>query len=303
MEAATAGPPERTGPATGIGGVPLDDPQRHRAYIAAAQRDLNRHLARLGSPVQLAVDGVWDEHCERAFVQVCRVLGLAPVRNVRTFRLIAGAAASRSDAERALARSDGAAYERELREHYAKERRATTVGAASLSEQERSRAYVATLQRDLNAHLQHLGVASSIDVDGEWDQDTARAFRQVCRVLGLTPERSVRTFRLISGAAASATKAERARASSQGSAYAERLREESPGVRPVSWATAHCRGRSAGGRTSPPSSGTSTATWSFSAPQPCSASTAFGASTPCASSAASAACSASSLSARCGPSA
>src|SRR5215216_6309976 len=90
----TRGPSRRTPPPTVMGGAALSDPERRRAYVAGAQRDLNRHLRRLGAPTRLAIDGDWAEHTQRAFEQVCRVLGLAPERTVRTLRLIAGAAES-----------------------------------------------------------------------------------------------------------------------------------------------------------------------------------------------------------------
>ena len=54
----------------------LETPERARAYVAAAQRDLNVHLRRLGSPTLLAVDGEWDDHTQLAFERVCRILGI-----------------------------------------------------------------------------------------------------------------------------------------------------------------------------------------------------------------------------------
>ena len=289
-------------PPTLVGGVPLSDPDRHRAYIAGLQRDLNRHLRRLGSPRALAVDGEWDEHTDLAFKQVCRVLGLAPERNVRIFRLVAGSAAARTGAERELARSDGAAFERELRREFAgkapgtlspdERRRAyvaalqrdlnrldpeaplaidgewdpetdrafkrvctrlgippertvrafrliagaaaeqpaaaaakrVVLGGPSLARERRGRAYVAALQRDLNRHLAMLGSPAIVAVDGEWGEHTRRAFERVCRVLGVEPERSVRTFRVIAGTLAERTAAERAKAAEDGKAYEQRLR-------------------------------------------------------------------------------
>jgi murein DD-endopeptidase MepM/ murein hydrolase activator NlpD len=101
-----------------VGGDPLGKDARTRAYVAALQRDLNRHLITLGSPAVLAVDGLWDHDTDVAFRRVCRVLGLEPKRSVRTFRAIGGAAAPLTDAEREKARTDGAAYERALRHHF-----------------------------------------------------------------------------------------------------------------------------------------------------------------------------------------
>ena len=48
----------------------------------------------------LSVDGTWNPFTEEAFKQICKTLGIAPERSMRTFRLIAGAAATpRTDAE------------------------------------------------------------------------------------------------------------------------------------------------------------------------------------------------------------
>src|SRR3954451_22890441 len=91
-----------------VGGDPLGEDARTRAYVAALQRDLNRHLITLGSPTVLAVDGLWDHDTDMAFRRVCRVLGLEPERSVRTLRAIGGAVAPLSDAEREQARTDGA---------------------------------------------------------------------------------------------------------------------------------------------------------------------------------------------------
>jgi murein DD-endopeptidase MepM/ murein hydrolase activator NlpD len=102
-----------------VGGDPLGEDARDRAYIVALQRDLNRHLALLGSPTTLAIDGLWDRDTDRAFRRVCRVLGLEAKRSVRVYRAIAGAAAPLTDAEREQARTDGAAYARDLRHHFA----------------------------------------------------------------------------------------------------------------------------------------------------------------------------------------
>ena len=53
---------------------------------------------------------------------MCRVLGLEPKRNVRTFRLVVGATQQRTPAELARAQADGAAYAARLRHHFAHER-------------------------------------------------------------------------------------------------------------------------------------------------------------------------------------
>jgi ribosome biogenesis SPOUT family RNA methylase Rps3 len=51
-----------------VGGVSLSEPERHRAYIAALQRDLNRHLRRLGAAEQLGVDGCVRARCVMAII-------------------------------------------------------------------------------------------------------------------------------------------------------------------------------------------------------------------------------------------
>jgi tellurite resistance protein len=185
-------------PATVVGGIPLKEPERHRAFIAAAQRDLNAHLRRLGAVEVLAVDGEWDEHTEKTFVEVCSVLGLAPKRDVRTFRLIAGAAEAVTDAELALAAKAGVTAEKQLRERFARERALLK----PMSEDERERAYVAALQRDLNRHLVRRGLPPRVMIDGDWDATTDEVFRSVCAALKIPAERTVRTYRLIAGAAA-----------------------------------------------------------------------------------------------------
>jgi hypothetical protein len=100
----------------------LDEVGRLRAYVADLQSSLNAHLAGLGSHERLEVDGEWGEHTALAFQRVCRVLGLEPVRNVRTFRLVVGATQQRTPEEAARAQADGAAYARRLRHHFAHER-------------------------------------------------------------------------------------------------------------------------------------------------------------------------------------
>src|SRR4051794_15388254 len=110
----------RTKPArTIVGGASLDTPERARAYTAAAQRDLNVHLQRLGSPTVLAVDGEWDADSQLAFERVCRILGVDAVRDARTFRLIGASVADRTDAERERAQTDGVAFEQQLKAQFA----------------------------------------------------------------------------------------------------------------------------------------------------------------------------------------
>ena len=100
----------------------LDEVGRLRAYVADLQSSLNAHLAGLGSHERLEIDGEWGEHTARAFGRVCRVLGVEPKRNVRSFRLIVGATQQRTPAELARAQADGAAYAQRLRHHFAHER-------------------------------------------------------------------------------------------------------------------------------------------------------------------------------------
>jgi murein DD-endopeptidase MepM/ murein hydrolase activator NlpD len=220
-----------------VGGASSDTPERALAYNAAAQRDLNVHLQRLGSPTALAVDGEWDADSQLAFERVCRILGLEAVRDARTFRLIGATVAERSDAEKERARTDGAAFEQQLKADFASganghghvgpdahQRTRAVVGGRSLPKADRARAYVAALQRDLNRHLITLGSPTVLAVDGTWDRDTDVAFRRVCRVLGLEAHRTVRTFRAIAGAAAPLTAAERKHAVADGTAYEQDLR-------------------------------------------------------------------------------
>ncbi len=201
-----------------------------RPYVAALQRDLNTHLKRLGSRQRLAVDGDWDEHTARAFKRVCRILGIEPERNLRTFRVIAGSAGGRTAEELQRAESDGKEFERKLRAEFAGEQEEkrkhtppTVVGGTPLERKARAKAYVAALQRDLNWHLERLGAPEKLEVDGDWGEHTGRAFERVCRILGVEPKRSVRTFRIIAGSIAGRTVEETERAALDGEAYRSRL--------------------------------------------------------------------------------
>ena len=214
---------ERAGATVRLGGTPLDEAARRRAQIAALQGDLNGHLERLRQPTRLAVDGEWDPYTERAFEAVCRVLGIEAERDARTFRIVAGALAGRTPAEQERAREDGAAYARRLRAAGVPQR--AVLGGPSAPEDERHAAGILCLQRDLNQHLVKLGSPAVLALDGRWGEHTATAFRQVCRTLGLAPERDVRTYRLIGGALATVTDAERDRAAHEGAAFAEELRK------------------------------------------------------------------------------
>jgi tellurite resistance protein len=202
----------------------LDTKERQRAYLATLQRDLNRHLEQLGAVSRLRIDGEWDDESDRVFKQICRVLGLAPERNARTYRIIAGAAASLTKEERTRRAGDGERFADELRRQFAAEQ-GPGLGGTPLPTGEAHRAYVAALQRDLNVHLRRLRVGVKLAVDGEWDHHTDRAFHQVCRVLGIAPARTARTFRLIAGGAAARTPSELAKAKRDGAAFAQRLRE------------------------------------------------------------------------------
>jgi hypothetical protein len=83
---------------------------------------------------------------------------------------------------------------------------------------------LADLQSSLNAHLTGLGAHERLEIDGEWGPKTDLAFERVCRILGVAPERRVRTFRIVVGATQRRTPEELARAESDGAAYAKRLR-------------------------------------------------------------------------------
>ena len=214
---------ERTGATVRLGGTPLDEAAQRRARIAALQADLNGHLERLRQPTRLAVDGEWDPYTDRAFEAVCRVLGIEAERDARTFRIIAGALAGRTAAERERAEDEGAAYARRLRAAGVPQR--TVLGGPARPEDERRAAAVVCLQRDLNQHLVRLGSPAVLALDGRWGEHTATAFREICKTLGLAPEREVRTYRLIGAALATPTDAERDRAAHEGAAFAEELRK------------------------------------------------------------------------------
>lgn len=97
----------------------LDESGRIRAYVADLQSGLNAHLTGLGSRERLEIDGEWGPRTDLAFKRVCRVLGLAPQRTARTFRLVVGATQQRSAEELARAQGEGAAYALRLRHHFA----------------------------------------------------------------------------------------------------------------------------------------------------------------------------------------
>ena len=202
-----------------LGGTPLDERGAAAARIAALQADLNGHLERLRQPTRLAVDGEWDPYTERAFEARLPRARIEAERDARTFRIIAGALAGRTPAERERAEDDGAAYARRLRAAGVPQR--VVLGGRPLPEDERRAAAVACLQRDLNQHLIRLGSPAVLALDGRWGEHTATAFREVCRTLGLAPERDVRTYRLIGAALATPTDAERDRAAHEGAAFAD----------------------------------------------------------------------------------
>src|SRR3954469_13657172 len=209
--------------------VPAPAPVVH-ASVAALQRNLNAQLARLGARERLAIDGRWDPRTELAFRRVCKLLGVAPRRGLRTYRIIAGADVALTEAEKLRASTEGAAYAAKLRARFARVDPAPPdplpAPGPGLDPRARRRAYIAVLQRDLNALLASLGARSKLAVSGEWDKATDVAFRRACRVLGVEAKRSVRAFRVIAGAAASRTADEIARAGSDGAAYEAKLRAQ-----------------------------------------------------------------------------
>ena len=220
----TTAPPAAA--ARAVGGVSLGEEEQKRAQVAVAQANLNALLERMGSSTRLAVDGKWDAHTDRAFKQVCRVLGVTPQRTVRTYQLIAGAVARLTDEERARAASDGAAFAEKLRLRFAQEREQAGrgLGGTPLPREEAQRAFIASVQRDLNAFHRKLRTGVVLAVDGKWDAHTERAFKQVCRVLGISPLRTARTYRIIGGAVASRTPQELEKAKTDGAAFARKLR-------------------------------------------------------------------------------
>ena len=205
-----------------VGGAPLSPEDAQRAFVATLQRDLNTHLRRLRTGTELSIDGVWDAHTEQAFQQVCQVLGIAPERKTRTFRIIAGAIAARTPAERERAQKDGAKVADKLQHTGAAK---VVVRGRSLPKDERDRAYVAFLQRNLNDHLLRLESPYLLGVDGKWGEHTERAFKRICRMLGVAPARDMRTYRIVAGALATRTDEETKRASTDGVDYEKRLRE------------------------------------------------------------------------------
>ena len=129
-----------------------------------------------------AIDGVWDAHTEHAFQQVCKVLGIAPERTTRTYRIIAGASAARTPAERSARRGG-----RRGRRQAAARRRAATVVLGGPRCRRTSRA---RLRRLPAACLNDWLVGSArrpARVDGKWGAHTDRAFRRVCRCWGSRP--------------------------------------------------------------------------------------------------------------------
>jgi uncharacterized protein (TIGR02594 family) len=236
-----------------VGGRPLPAAERAQAAIISLQRDLNAHLRRLGSPRVLAVDGTWNPYTQEAFKQICKTLGIAPERSMRTFRLIAGTAAvPRSDAELTQAARD---FRNELKRQFTSARQvrqAVVVGGTPMSENERAAAYIAGLQRDLNTQLKWLGSTRRLKVDGTWDPQTQRAFNRICRVLGVEPKRNARTFRVIAGATVTRTQTEMRRAKEDGAAFKadlEKFFALEPSVLITQHKPAQPAGPSAGGRT------------------------------------------------------
>jgi hypothetical protein len=169
-------------PAPGPG---LDDRARQRAYIAVLQDDLNAFLGGLGAHSKLAVSGEWDKPTDLAFRRACHVLGVEAKRSVRVFRIVAGASASRTDAETAKAASDGAAYEAKLRALFAHAPVEPAARTFRLQSPSMTGDDIRAFQRVVNERYRRWGVAKRIDEDGEYGSITRLAVRQVCHGLGL----------------------------------------------------------------------------------------------------------------------
>ena len=231
------------------------------------------------------------------------MLGVAPERDVRTYRLIAGAVAAPTEEEKAKRAAPTGVSVR------GRVAGALHAGAGSgprpawwarpLSPEDAQRAFVATLQRDLDTHLRRLRTGTEMSIDGVWDAHTEQAFQQVCLVLGIAPERKTRTFRIIAGAIAARTPAERERAQKDGAKVADKL-QHTGGRQGRASEAVRCPRTSATARTSRSCSATSTTICCGSNRRTCSASTASGASTPSARSSGSAGCWASHRRATCG---
>jgi hypothetical protein len=158
---------------------------RRRAYIAVLQRDLNTLMAGLGAHSALAVSGEWDKATDLAFRRACRLLGVEAERCVRVFRIVAGATASRTDAETARAASDGAAFETKLRALFARgpvpnQGRTFRIQSPAMTGED-----IRAFQRVINERYRRWGVSKRVGEDGEYGSITRLAVRQVCHGLGL----------------------------------------------------------------------------------------------------------------------
>ena len=194
-----------------VGGKPMSEKERAAAYIAGLQRDLNTQLKWLGSTRRLKVDGTWDGATQRAFGRVCRVLGVEPERNARTFRVIAGATATRTQTEIQRAKTDGTRFKTELESFFELEpsvlitqhkpaqpgggdkppgqggtapgtRRARVFRVKSPEMKGKD---IKAFQRVINERYKRWGVDTRVEVDGEYGTFTRRAARQVAFGLGL----------------------------------------------------------------------------------------------------------------------
>jgi len=110
------------------------------------------------------------------------VLGLEAQREVRTFRAIAGAAAPLTKAETERAKTDGAAYEKQLQDTQAGGSGPRTLRVRN----PRMRGSdVEALQKLVNKRFAEWKIGVRIDEDGEYGAQTRKAARRVAYGLGI----------------------------------------------------------------------------------------------------------------------
>jgi hypothetical protein len=160
------------------------------------------------------------------------VLGVEAKRSVRVYRLIAGATASRTDAELAAAASDGAAYEAKLRALFATAPVEPAARTFRIQSPPMTGDDIRAFQRVINERYRRWGVGKRIEEDGEYGSVTRLAARQVCHGLGLakadypggiTPEMRIRVRTPSKRSPAEHERAKRRRG------WLERLRKQQEG--------------------------------------------------------------------------